>query len=89
MDRSDLERDARDVIEFYIALAWQDAELVAQFLKSAGIEPGTSVPQNAFRKLGLYCRLKLWEEVGLTARDAVELPGGSHGLYGYRRGTER
>jgi hypothetical protein len=71
---TDVERDAQNVIEFFIALAWQDAALVADFLKSAGIAPGTSFPKNALIKLALFCRLRLWEDIGLTSSGAGELP---------------
>jgi hypothetical protein len=74
MNDTDLERDACDVIEFFIALARQDADLVAEFLKSAGVGPGDPLPQNALLKLGLYRRLSLWEEIGLTSGCSVELP---------------
>jgi hypothetical protein len=66
MSLTDLERDAHDVIEFFVALADQDATLVADFLLSAGIEPGTALPKNALVKLGVFCRLRLWENIGLT-----------------------
>jgi hypothetical protein len=74
MDTTDLEQDACDLVEFFVALAQQDAALVADFLRSAGIEPGAPLPQNALLKLGIYCRLRLWEEIGLTTGGAVELP---------------
>jgi hypothetical protein len=74
MDGSDLEHDACDIIEFFLALAEQDAELVACFLKSAGVEPGTSFPEAALFKLGLWCRLAYWEQIGLTSDVDDDLP---------------
>jgi hypothetical protein len=74
MDGSDLEQDACDIIEFFLALAEQDAELVAGFLKSAGVEPGTSFPRTALFKLGLCCRLAYWEEIGMTSDIDDDLP---------------
>jgi hypothetical protein len=70
----DLEQDACDRLEFFVALAQQDGALVADFLRAAGIEPGTGLPKNALLRLGIYCRLRLWEEMGLTTGGAVELP---------------
>ncbi|HET6328314.1 MAG TPA: hypothetical protein VFG04_26770 [Planctomycetaceae bacterium] len=74
MDGSDLEYDVCHIIEFFLALAEQDAELVAAFLKSAGFEPGTSFPQATLLKLGLWCRLAYWEEIGLTSGSDDDLP---------------
>jgi hypothetical protein len=66
--------DARDILEFFVGLAEQDAVLVADYLLSAGIEPGTALPKNVLLKLGVYCRLAFWEDVGLTAGANEELP---------------
>jgi hypothetical protein len=80
MAATDLEQDARDIIEFFILLAEQDAALLGDFLTSAGLEPGTSLPQTTLMKLGVFCRLALWEEVGLTACANHELPS-SHAVF--------
>jgi hypothetical protein len=74
MNAADVELDVRDHIGFTIALAWQDADLVAEFLKSAGIEPGTPLPKDALVKLAMYCRLRLWEEIGVTPGGAAQVP---------------
>jgi hypothetical protein len=80
MKHADLELDVHDSIEFFVALAHQDAALVAEFLNSTGVEPGSSLPRNAVLKLGVYCRLQFWEDIGLTADAAVELPS-AHAVF--------
>jgi hypothetical protein len=80
MNTADVELDVRDHIEFTIALAWQDAALVAEFLNSAGIEPGTPLPKNALIKLAMYCRLRLWEQIGLTSGGSGQLPA-AHAVF--------
>ena len=73
MPTTDLERDALDIIEFFVALADQDAVLVSHLLTAAGLEPGTGLPRDPLLKLALYCRLALWEHAGLVTPDD-ELP---------------
>jgi hypothetical protein len=80
MAPNDLERDARDIIEFFVALAEQDAALVADCLRSAGIEPGAPIPPDVLLKLAAYCRLALWEDVGLTHGSKEELPS-AHSVF--------
>jgi len=66
----DDEHDAREIIEFFVTLAEQDADLIGAFLKSAGFEPGTAFPRDALLKLTLVCRLAHWEAIGVA--DLVE-----------------
>ncbi len=73
MPTTDLERDALDIIEFFVALADQDAVLVRHLLTAAGLEPGTGLPPDALFKLAIYCRIALWEHAGLVTPDD-ELP---------------
>jgi hypothetical protein len=68
-------QDAAEIVEFFLRLADQDADLVAAFLQSTGFEPGGSFPQDALLKLSAYCRLCHWEAIGIAdAPGAENLP---------------
>jgi hypothetical protein len=70
----DEEHDALEILEFFLRLADQDADLVGTFLLAAGFERGTSFPQDALLRLTAYCRLRHWESIGIAADDARDLP---------------
>jgi hypothetical protein len=74
MHAQDVEQDAREILEFFVSLAHEDADRVAAFLQSAGFEPGTEIPVSVLIKLAVWCRLCRWETSGLTAQLAHQLP---------------
>jgi hypothetical protein len=74
MHTPDSEEDAREILEFFVALAHEDADRVGAFLKSAGFEPGTEFPATVLVKLAVWCRLCRWEASGLTAQAERQLP---------------
>ncbi len=80
MAMSDLELDGFEIARFFVFLADQDADLVIGFLRSAGVEPGCTLPETALMKLAVFCRLALWEEDGVTTGANDQLPS-AHSVF--------
>lgn len=74
MHAQDVEQDAREILEFFVSLAHEDADRVAAFLQTAGFEPGTEFPVSVLVKLAVWCRLCRWEVSGLIAQVEHQLP---------------
>ncbi|MFY9586513.1 MAG: hypothetical protein WAT66_03545 [Actinomycetota bacterium] len=73
-DASEERRDAVDYMLPFVREADQQADLVIVVLQALGVPPGTPLAPDLLLKLAAFVRIYQWEQTGLRALLAVDLP---------------